>query len=311
MPPPRPVTFERPDLENRQSYIRRFLPAIRRQGTLPSSNFRNRIKTVEHFWRLIYRTHFEDNNNEDDQWEPYALLGKGGFGSVDAWKKRNPENREIVDELAVKTMHFQSQRAITLSVWGNGQGPEDLLEEAVIQRQLNDAESENIVHLRGYKYFKSRNDANANNGRGFQVPMGKEFKLYLEYAPYDTLESLRRKYRYYHQYLPEAFLWHVFDSLASAALTVRQCPQHNLPYPNAENAPKGNASLVHFDLKLENIFLGYPEPYGLRGNRGGTRFYDYPTIKLGDFGLMTFVNQDNDGSVAALKNPRYWLRAGK
>lgn len=100
---------------------------------------------------------------------------------------------------------------------------------------------------------------------------------YLEYAPYGTLSNLLAKYKASNRYLPELFLWHLFNSLAKALVILEQ------GHPN-----RGNNFVVHFDIKPDNIFLGYEatktrDPARTGGLDG--EVLNYPSIKLADFGL--------------------------
>lgn len=102
-------------------------------------------------------------------------------------------------------------------------------------------------------------------------------RLYLEYAPYGTLANLLARYKAFNRYLPELFLWHLFNSLARAILTLEQDVPGIAPY-----------YLAHLDIKPENIFLGYETPKRHDSKYTGGLKDDnvkYPTIKLGDFGL--------------------------
>lgn len=100
-----------------------------------------------------------------------------------------------------------------------------------------------IVHLRGYKSF----DEGGN----------KEWRYYQELAPYGDLRSLIAKYKYFNTFLPEAFLWHIFNSLAEAAEKMKQC--HTSVLDSGLPSKRTNSELVHMDIKPPNILIGYPD----------------------------------------------------
>jgi len=95
---------------------------------------------------------------------------------------------------------------------------------------------------------------------------------------------LRARYRAFHRYLPELFLWHVFNSLAKAILELENV--HDAEQPLGKY-------VVHADIKLANIFLGYEELHGPPERTGGLQSGKYPTVKLGDFGCANLA-RDND-----------------
>lgn len=153
------------------------------------------------------------------------------------------------------------------------------------------------MHLRGYKCFLQGNNRSLIKRRAYQ-----------EYAAHGELFYLLYRYYYWHQYLPEPFLWHLFDSLISAAVAMRDCSHQNLPY--GDSGPKhASDQVVNLDIKNENVFLGYaehrePDNQGNFSSYGGTRKYDYPVIKLGDFGLAHFTGPEDP------HNPRIYLEVG-
>lgn len=77
-------------------------------------------------------------------------------------------------------------------------------------------------------------------------------------------------------WLPEAFLWHVLKSLATAGLLMEKGELDDNPISSWD-------LILHLDLKPANVFLGLP----LTGKHG------YPTPKIGDFGLCTLVGPND------------------
>lgn len=70
---------------------------------------------------------------------------------------------------------------------------------------------------------------------------------------------------------------------------LRPCP-NGLP----DGDPDDNVrdEITHLDIKPCNIFLGHPEHRaGIYSSFGGTRVYDYPVIKLGDYGLAKYTGE--------------------
>jgi serine/threonine protein kinase len=195
------------------------------------------------------------NNQMDDSWEPVRALGKGSFGVVGLWRKTGRKG-EVEDEIAIKEM-----RHLAHSVASTDHDPR-LAKEAVIMRQLNDAEQRragtinNILRLRSFKNF----------------PAAGRWRFYLEFAPHGDLHKLVYSYKAWDNYLPEEFLWHTFNSLAKAAVIMEQGP-----FIHPKTKKPTDWSVTHFDIKPENIHLGKPDKDAI--------FENYPTIKVADFGL--------------------------
>jgi serine/threonine protein kinase len=88
--------------------------------------------------------------------------------------------------------------------------------------------------------------------------------------------------------IPEAFLWHVFESLCVAGLLLERGVVEDNPMRHWR-------TIVHRDLRPANIFFGMPDKY---------QFTRYPTPKIGDFGLAVYAPPSNyRGSVDELYTP--------
>jgi serine/threonine protein kinase len=73
--------------------------------------------------------------------------------------------------------------------------------------------------------------------------------------------------------IPEAFLWHIFESLCVAGLLLERGAVEDNPMRRWK-------TIVHRDLRPANIFFGIPDQH---------RFNRYPTPKIGDFGLAVYA----------------------
>lgn len=214
------------------------------------------------------------NDQMDLSWRPVRVLGKGGFGIVGLWQKTNSQD-ETEDEIAIKEMERPLHGDYHLD-----RNP-SLAREAVVMKQLNDAEKRrgysinNILRLRSFKFF----------------PPSRRWRFYLEFAPYGDLNKLLYSYRAWNSYLPEEFLWHVFHSLANAATTMEQGP-----FTHLESEEAIDWSVTHLDIKPDNIYMAKPDQAEL--------FANYPTIKVGDFGLAELTGEDDEG------NPTLYRRKG-
>lgn len=174
-----------------------------------------------------------------------------------------------------------------------------LAKEAVLHHHMNKSEVENIVQLRGYKEclnISPEKEGESELSKSDVAATKKRWRFYLEFSPYGELTRLIDRYRAWHQYLPEAFLWQVFDSLALAILAKAELATDpkKLPRPNNCTA---NDRIIHFDIKPDNNFLGYDEPfnattsekYGGMTQLEGKKRTLYPIIKLGDSGIVELV----------------------
>ncbi|KAK5090744.1 hypothetical protein LTR05_000920 [Lithohypha guttulata] len=270
-----------------------------------------------HFLRGVAWEGFDGHKGED--WEVWRYLGAGGFGSAAMWV-RHGENGKLLDEVVIKSQRLDRGDASNKWIL-NGRHDAALSSEAVLQSFLNRFESENIVHLRGFKGYGSQVVDNVDN-----TTPTREWRLYLEYAPHGDLSTLRKRYKAFKMYFPEAFLWHVFHSLAKAA--EQMGPYSGIPdelrnVTDDLDAHQYLDYLLHLDIKLDNIFLGYQEPYANSRTTGGVQGTEhrdqvperreqgpehhqkdnplplpYPAVKLGDFGCAELTSRSD------FENPR-------
>ena len=221
-------------------------------------------KLAESFLNLFYDYQLSwdelgflsSNPNIDDgkNWKMVRPLGSGGFGMVGLWHAVDVDGN-VVDEMAIK--QTRSERSNDWS--GNHPG---LAKEAVLQYQLNQRNSENVVLLRRYKFYDGE----------------RKYRFYMEVCSHGELYRLRYRYRNWGTLLPELFLWHVFHSLAKV-LALMDGPFNDF----ATGKPLNQSYMLHMDLKHANIFLSEPASHIQDGETDPTS--GYPIIKLGDFGL--------------------------
>jgi hypothetical protein len=110
----------------------------------------------------------------DHHWFPVRPLGKGGFGGVAVWEKRNLAG-EVIEETAVKQSTWSASMALRTEPF--------LASEAAIMEQLNKKNSENIVYLKGFKLHEDQQKGKAT------------WRFYFEYCPYGDISRLQRRYR--------------------------------------------------------------------------------------------------------------------
>jgi len=206
---------------------------------------------------------------------------------------------KVIDEMAVKETKVQENGA-----WFDK--PKRLAKEAVLHHHMNKSEIENIIQLRGYKEVLNARPEHPGHGnlpKSFDMEENKLWRFYLEFSPHGELSRLMDRYRAWNQYLPEAFLWHVFDSLALALVAKAELPTDPNELPD-NTYYKEDDRIIHFDIKPENIFLGYTQPfsgvsakkYGGMAQLGGKKTALYPLVKLGDFGIADLVGGVEDNT---------------
>lgn len=107
------------------------------------------------------------------------------------------------------------------------------------------------------------------------IPHPHTMQLYFDYYPGGDLFGVMAHYVQEWQAVPESFIWHCFIQLAEALAFIHHGydrRQTGGPPPSSEWQ-----SIIHGDIKPENIFLGPPTADS----------HGYPSLVLGDFGLAT------------------------
>ncbi|KAL8794108.1 MAG: hypothetical protein Q9195_003293 [Heterodermia aff. obscurata] len=135
----------------------------------------------------------------------------------------------------------------------NGYLYEDYIHEAEFTSRLNRAGCNEVITV--IDWFHSA-----------EIP--GEIKICYEWAPHGDLAALQEFYTANHLILPEAFLWHIFTSAASALAYCHDGTNIGYRVPGWE-------PIIHSDLKPANIFVFPPTPTSPL----------YPSLKLADLGI--------------------------
>ena len=141
-----------------------------------------------------------------------------------------------------------------------------LAKEAVLNTQANERCRENIIHLRRFKYYEKE----------------RMYRFFMEFSPHGDLARLAFRYQAYGNYLPELFLWYLFDSLATAILAMESEDQPWVDFKTKSDLP--SYYMLHLDLKPANVLLGYRLQQSAEVKAGDPTL-TYPTIQVSDFGL--------------------------
>ncbi|KAI1609090.1 kinase-like domain-containing protein [Exophiala viscosa] len=220
------------------------------------------------FWHLFSR---DISLPDDQEWSFERPLGKGSYGAAALFVKVD-ETQKVVDEFALKVADLNPNSLVH-------KAKVDLTHEAAIMAQTNDWKTDSIVRLRQFNVS------------------GDYARYYFEFCRYETLETLRLKYKAWNTYLPELFLWHVFSSLAEGCARFGSGPFKNLASSRfGQSMPDGY--LLHNDIKTENILLGS------NMTKDSQRKW-YPIPKFADFGL-SIITAPNE----ALRNQARFLQVG-
>ncbi|KAI4249077.1 MAG: hypothetical protein LQ352_005731, partial [Teloschistes flavicans] len=184
------------------------------------------------------------------KWVVLGVIGQGAYATVYLWR-REASNGGPQLRLAVKdsTVH---------SFW------KDYNMEGTLIRKLNEIGCKNVITVLDWLYKPAR------------PPREALVRTCYEWARYGDLGRLYYFYKRNQLILPEAFIWHVFWSIANALCHCRHgTNQSRITRP-------GWDLIVHGDVKPGNIFLTDRQV-----NEA------YPTVKLGDFGTAYPVIETN------------------
>lgn len=191
------------------------------------------------------RSRFGISRETDHQWFPVRPLGKGGFGGVAVWEKRDSLGN-VVEETALK----QSKWDLSLALPDQQQNAR----EGLIMYQLNLMNSDYIVFMKAFRCVVEPDNT------------GAAWRFYFEYCPYGDLGRLKSRYKAWgcvhlnllsrrnadlldSTYLPEAFLWKIFHSMAEVAKIMKR---GNFRELNLQSTPTVPYVLIHSDIKPLN-----------------------------------------------------------
>lgn len=218
------------------------------QTALTASDVKDRdtagLTELEEILRLDTRL---SGTSTSPRWVAKKTLGSGKYGKVVLWERKMGTNKQP-EYVACKDCDFDK--------WFK-----DYCAEAHLTRRVNVAGCVNVVKVFDWVSIRS----------------SRSNRILYEYCPHGTLYDL---YRFYGKKcrvtIPEAFLWHVFHSLATVIC------YH--AYGTTDGQPTRNWNeIVHRDIKPLNILLSDPE----LNNRDL-----YPTLKLADYGLAYSIPND-------------------
>jgi hypothetical protein len=116
---------------------------------------------ISHFPSMhrFLRSRFGMSRESDHEWFPVRPLGKGGFGGVALWERRDAAGN-VIEETAVKQSSWKS--TVALKKW-----PE-VAREAAVMSQLNEKKNENILRLKFFKLF-TQNDTKPSNSTWYLI----------------------------------------------------------------------------------------------------------------------------------------------
>ncbi|KAI1868709.1 uncharacterized protein JN550_006284 [Neoarthrinium moseri] len=114
------------------------------------------------------------------------------------------------------------------------------------------------------------------------------YSLYFEYLNGGSLEDVLRNF---HQAnytpIPESFIWHVTEQLATAFAFL-----HFGIEPGTNDKPNNWTRVYHRDFSENNVFIHYPSPRPGSLPRSGFEPHAFPRVALGDFGDSGVAGDD-------------------
>ncbi|KAA6414813.1 MAG: NEK kinase [Lasallia pustulata] len=148
----------------------------------------------------------------------------------------------------------------------------DYNSEGHLTRRLNEAGCRNVIKVLEWAYLEPK-PSPWHDMSFTSLPEEPKFRIAYEVADHGDLQQVVKWYQEHNLIFPEAFIWHIFYSIANALC---YCA---LGWNESPERATGWEEIVHGDLKPGNILLTDPEegPSGL-----------YPTAKLADFGTCIF-----------------------
>lgn len=200
-------------------------------------------------------------------------------------------HNQIVNRFVMKDVWFTSYPDLwtDMAFWmGDARDPTSKVPvEVHIMGFLTATGQENILRMKGWRMapeklmYRVSPDSRASPLKHSNTDTSK---IYVEYSPNGDADKLLDYHRaasidqQQNICIPEPAIWHIFNSLIKAGLTM-----DNLFINDDDHV---DAHVVHLDLKPSNIFLGdYPPD---NPDRVPSNFAMYPTCKVGDFGISAY-----------------------
>ena len=197
-------------------------------------------------------------------WRPMRAIGKGAYGSVILWEKKQKNSSPI---------RLASKDSLCSPFF------KDYCAEAQLTRRLNDLNCKNVINVVEWAYVRNPTYRTPN---GTVYRTDSKNRILYEFAEYADLTLLEQWYKSQGLILPEAFIWYILYSVASALCYCRHGANFVPPKTKGPNSRSSSPArvdwdtIVHGDIKQENIFMTTPDEEIHRL---------YPTLKLADFGL--------------------------
>lgn len=220
--------------------------------------------------------HGRPNTDPNETWVGMRILGEGGEGYAGLWVRQDDTGRiaeQLVVKQAVLTAEFEASWT-NLDDWNLRY---DVPEHALGYTHLRISDGDTIPREANINLLLR----GAENIVGFQGyakrPELSAYRIYLDYCPYGTLHEYILATRVSPEgYIPERFIWHVFQNLARAAFQMCHPPRTSSVFRDADQ-------IVHLDLNSDNVFLDSPD----------ANEPPWPKPKVGDFGSSQHTWKDD------------------
>ena len=222
-----------------------------------------------------------EHDDERIVWSGSRVLGRGTFGVATLYTGHDSRTAEQVDSLVLKEGDLQSEVQGFVPV--PGQEPVGgLAKDAAILADLNKQDPHNRTNfLRRFAFDQ----------------MNERQRSYMEHCAMD-LNRLKARYCLFDKYLPELYIWHVFEQLCEGLIVLQRPPHPTtvmMEHARLDELHQGAVDrntmyCINCDLKLHNVFSCFETTtYSFGEGQSAT----YPDVQIGDFGTAEYVFPDN------------------
>ena len=196
----------------------------------------------------------------DHTWKYEKKLGSGSEGTAHLWACINASqkivNRIVIKNLKVVDSHFIQDGP------AKGQLLQVYIQQHLVPSGLEEAYTVPTLAARKLEGYE---DA------------WRTYHPYYSMGDFEQLVKINTRSRHAN-FLPEPFIWFTFYRMVKAAVAMDTALEIS-----AGNGP----TVIHNDIKSENIFLGHPGSLGR-----DVDFIMYPPAYLGDFGMSYLTAAD-------------------